>query len=388
MRTDIGELDGYDFLQGVLSLKGTSCARRVQFESAVRQAVKNVGPYDPESIQIISDQIDTSTEIATTLDDVRYRVLGRELAEAAEWLETHKADSKVRLVTDFSATQSALDGYLSEAITFYRTRGLHIDPPEVYLVRHLPEPFGRRGGSILALDADDERRFGTARGIYFTHQAMTPVFAPWTVAHEVIHTYLGQLSPDLAADLVEEGVAEFTSTFDYLASMHGDDVASSVYKMHRLTSACGLRWDLYVESAECILAGVMRLGGDALYQSILNGRDGVRAFRDLIDTTNSPVVEPSNLTRDMLAIASDVLLKFNRRAVVSPLAFEIARVLRDGISVRETMAELRMSRELTVEGMKQLESAGHILLRADDLVVEFAPVRDLVSRGDLRFDFQ
>jgi len=384
MRSADGDLNAYDLLQAVQNFTGTSCARRVQLERLASDTMYQF-PFSIDGLERSRNQLaslERLDEEVHTSDGIELRLLGREIARAIEFANNPDNFDGVQILLSFEASQTQLELHLESSIEFFRSKGLDFERPEIFLVEELPAPFDRGSASVVTIDAEDEQRFEIKAGIYFTRHAITPIFADYTIAHELVHWVLGLRTPSLMATQFEEGVADFVALFGYVSEQYGELVSRNTALIHRLTSASGLVWENYVDASRATYLAVTRTGFSDLYAAIGRGREFLDVYRrsyarSVIATAAQAFVAPGQ-----------VLLDFPRNRVVSALAFEVANYVRPGRTVFE-IAELgRMSRELAEVGIAELESAGYVTTRRDKIVIEYAPVTTYIEDGEFRYDFR
>ncbi|MEU4765367.1 hypothetical protein AB0H12_19120 [Actinosynnema sp. NPDC023794] len=324
-------------------------------------------------------------------EDVRGRLAFAEVRVAAEAMSTRRAEFGG--LDGFVPDQERLSAIREDIVAFYAGVGVHVGDVPVRVVRTLPEPYASKGFSALTADLGDWKRHGVEPGIYFLESALQPLFTEYFVAHEIVHVWLGLISPDDSCTILEEGLAEYLSIFGYIGHRYGASAARKLHRLYRLNSSANSRFESYVDGLKQLLFVIDAVGGDAEVLAIARGGRAAlnEAFQEVLagaaEQPSGGGVQPDVLGEGR-ASAKSLVLAVPRSLVVSASAYQVAVVARDGMTVRELAHDTGMSLTAVDAGLRELDGRALITLRKAGQVVSRNLALEHVERGHLRYDFR
>jgi hypothetical protein len=390
-------LTAFDFFQACQFLAGTRCARRIHMESVL-------GPYLSEheySRKGVAEGASglqsklKEVKVVTTADQARMTLALEELDMALSFVSDNR--ELLDALEAFKLNRATLTECANSIRTFYLTRRIEIPEVGVYLVDELPRPYNTKGYSALTADEGDRKRYGIEPGIYCLPKAITPVLIEYMIAHEFIHAWLGGISADDPCTIFEEGLGEYLSVFGYMASIYGRPSSNAFYRYYRLNSACGSRYDTYVDGLRQVV-GIIGTSGYA--NMMLAANQGRPEFNRLLSNfVNAPPGSnalagfrndstPEQWIMEDYYDALNTAMVFPRSLIVSAEAFLVGRAACNDMTIREVAEKCSMTEELTRKAMTELDERALATLRADGQVVSRNLASAHLEIGHLRYDFR
>jgi hypothetical protein len=307
----------------------------------------------------------------------------QEVREAINWSSSDLGTTAKQSLDSFAPNSEYLEEFMGVVERYYDRIGLTNVRPQLFLVDRLPEPYADRSLAVLAADMGDYKNHGIEPGLYFLASSLKPVVTNYFLAHEAIHTYLGKISPYDSCDFFEEGIADFLSVFGCIRELLGESIARNVYLLYRLTSACGLIWDSYVDGTRQALSAALNVGMSQVVNSMKQGRPGLRSLE-----ASTSQVRLAGTVDATERLAIQLLLDFPRYHVVPAAAYLIAQRLEDGITVAEAAKRASMTVEVAQQALDELDTRAMITRRRDGLVVTKAICQRYITLGHFRYDFR
>jgi hypothetical protein len=394
-------LTAFEYFQACQILAGTSCGRRIHMQSLAEQYLHDQ-PYAYAGVVAGASKLRRELqEILTisTVEQARLTLVMEEFNRAIAFIEN---DAPMRNVFDsFEPTQATLSQYFDGIRAFYHAKGIEIPDASIYLVDELPKPYTNKGFYALTADEGDRKRHGITPGLYFMPKGVAPVIIEYAIAHEIIHIWLGNRSPDDSCTMFEEGLGEYLSVFGYLASRYGPQRADAFYRYYRLNSAFGSRYDAYVDGLRQIVGIATSCGYAKLIAAANSGRPELNQL--LIDYANAadfgglPGLDKGLISGEPVpyefaaqghAHAIATTMVFPRSLIVSAEAFLVARVARNGMSIREAAKACSTSEELARKAIAELDERALMTVRVDGQVISRNLAASYLDLGHLRYDFR
>lgn len=261
-------------------------------------------------------------------------------------------------------------------------------PTEVFFVDEFPAPYNSRDAAIIACDEGDLHEFGIPPGLYIG-PGFRPFYTEFIVFHEVVHVYLGSLSPQEFAGRLEEGWAEVLGAGWLSLQFMPPDLVLNLFVLNRLSSQYAGQWERYLDATRQVWALVQRFGFQQIVEWTMQGRPKLSDLEAKIMQGLGREWHPSTgrIPPDLGALLSAVCDTYPRSLVCSPAAFLAAPHAHAGATVREIAASAGMSQKLTIEALEELQDAlGLLALRPDRSVVPFSVAPEASSSGRLRVD--
>ncbi|MBP2329715.1 hypothetical protein JOF56_010100 [Kibdelosporangium banguiense] len=382
-------LNAFDMFQAFFLMNGTRCARRIHLEQELKRDLSEFS-FSTEGLQKGLESLTVEGKEMAVDEEVRRYYALRELRTVVDIVR--RGGDHVSEILNFEPIQDRLNRIRDQVAEFYTTLGVDVAEVPVRVVESLPEPYATKGFSALTADLGDKKRHGIEPGIYFLRAATSPFLAEYFVAHEIIHVWLGTMSPDESCTLFEEGFAELLSIFGYIAQKYTTDVAAGFYRIFRLNSNAHTRFESYVDGLKQVVFAVDDLGGvPELIDRARVGRPSLNASLNGEGSSareRSPMPVEPGARQGMDDAARSLLLFFPRSLVVSAPAFRVAQVAQDGMTIRELSNQASMTVELTAKALDELDARALTTLRKDGQVVSRNLAREHLERGHLRFDFR
>jgi hypothetical protein len=382
-------LSAFDLFQAALLVNGTQCARRIHIDHEAKEVI---GKYDYSLPDLESARDAWSERVKVTPpisdEDARRQLV---LDELVAVIEAIKGNNIKVDFADFEQSQRYMERVRDDVVSFYAEFGISIGDAVVRVVDRIPEPYGSKGFSALTADVGDLRKHGIEPGIYLKESDLQPFLSEYFVAHELIHVWLGGISPEDSCTVLEEGVAEYLSFFGYIGHKYGTRSAQDAFKLYRLNSSANSRFDSYIDGLrQAVYLAEVAGGAQSLIDLAGRGRPALNGFlEDNLNAGAPPAVDSSTtVLNEALRSARALLSVFPRSLVVSATAYRVAVAAQDGMTFKELETETKLAPDVLQAGLRELDGRALMTWRKDEMVVSRNLARQHLHRGHLRYDFR
>lgn len=383
----VRRLNGYDWFIGSAYFAKLRTSLLSDVVAKARPILLNC-PYDAESVAEALDNefgaTSGSSVIATQHE--AFEALVRLDLQA---IRDRTTDSMV--IAELTARQNMPDTLARAAergASLLRQAGLHdLVTPELHFVESFPAPYSESRAAIIATDDGDRQKFGIDPGLYIK-QTYRPIYSEFIVYHELIHTYLGQLSPELFCSNFEEGLADLIGSGWVGTRVFTEPLVENLFVLNRLSRLNDPAWERYVDALRQALSFMMVNGFDGVVQLIRSGREGLQeAERHILEGRDLAERHVhSGAESPLRRIVTSICLKFPRSLVVSPAAALVAPHAVAGASLREVATASRVGIELVHDVCEELQNIfGLLALRPDSAVIAFSNADMIASTGAMRY---
>jgi len=166
--------------------------------------------------------------------------------------------------------------YLRETLDKYISllKEMGIDTPNLdfFVVDSFPAPFDNNDWAAFCPDAEDERKYGIKKGIYFKSNRIRPYYSEILLAHETIHHICGQNHPELFAMGLEEGIAELVGSVYLAGKVLGLNVVKNNFIHTKMNRKANLLWTLYADHVRQAFLLYQKFGIECLVDLMRQGR--------------------------------------------------------------------------------------------------------------------
>lgn len=347
-------------------------------------------PYDSTAVakelsRWMQDLPPLASRIGTT-EEAHLVVLREEISRIAA---TVVVPAVVRGLEDRRDYSKFMASTLASARAEMSKVGLDVPAPiEAFFVDEFPAPYDSRDAAIIACDDGDLQEFGIRPGLYIG-PGFRPYYTEFIAFHEVIHVYLGSLSPLEFAGRLEEGWAEVLGAGWLSLRFMPLDLVLKLFVLNRLSSQYTGQWERYLDATRQVWSILQRFGFQRVVELTMGGRpilSDVEAnlMQGLGEEWHAST---GQIPPDLGALLSAVCDTYPRSLACSPAAFLAAPHAHAGATVREIAASAGMSQSLTIEALEELQDAlGLLAVRPDRSVVPFSVAPAASSSGCLRVD--
>jgi hypothetical protein len=283
----------------------------------------------------------------------------------------------------------ALAATAGRYLTALRSLGLAEIEAPLFLVERFPGLYADLDVWALTCDGYDEAHFSIPRGIYFRRDRLTAHFTRCLIAHELIHLIVGTRPQEYLARGLEEGIADL---FQLVLSADevGAERAETILLNSRIEEPVGQRWQMYNDAARQALLLYLEFGLDGLVALLGRAqRSGRIAMKEAeaccLDGRYEDLGLPRGGWRADLTRFTRTLLGYPVSLYVSPLAYCVAGVVRQGMSEAEVVAALRAEPGAGRAALRELQERCYLLLVRDGRVVA-DDTKLYLDAGVLRYD--
>jgi len=379
-------MNGLLYLRGAIFATKTHFSRLSYFISYIREDFVDL-PFD---YLLVAEKVDelivrfSSKKYFDRKDSIVYPLMANDLQLIRHSLEINRTT-----IESDSRFQESLLSCRDESVQLLRKLKLSISPPEIFIVDNLPSPYDRASFAAMTSDATDEELYGIPRGIYFIKQSLCPIYSRFLLVHEIIHTVLGEISPEYLGRGLEEGLAEIVGAL-YLGSyILGKEVTKTTFYHNRLGYGIEQFWQLYLDYMRMGAYIYNRFGMDGLVAMLREGRGKIKEIESLcFQAKYSDIKLPSgNFLEDVADLVNYIALTFSRDFVISPLAFYVAQLIEERDTVDLIAKKSSLSPILVEDALRELQDRVFVLLTSKGRV-DMSDVKMLLSSGAMRYEIK
>lgn len=380
-------LTGFDWLLGSAYFSNIHASLLSDVTVPMRERTSGL-PYRSESV---AGAIDAALSSLNT-DDVtgsQQAAFDRMLAADLRSIRRSAVDpSVVQELDNRRDMPKKLGQVVDAAVTILRKAGLaDIAPPDLHFVDSFPEPYVDSPAVIIATDDGDRLRFGIPPGLHIKPN-YRPIYTEYIVCHELIHSYLGQVSPHIYSTRLEEGVADLLGSGWLALQMFPEALVGRLFVLNRLSRASDPGWERYLDATRVSWAFTISEGFERLVQLVSEGRESL-ARLEIELLSGVELAHPGShrgLNSAFYRLMTSVCLTYPRSLVVSPAAALVAPHASAGSSLREISAAAGIEIGLVRSACKELQDvAGLLALRPDQTVISFSHADTVARTGAIRY---
>lgn len=292
-------------------------------------------------------------------------------------------------VVDVSAIQALRDDPLRD-FNYYtsalKALGAEFDEPQIRTVEEFPAPFNRFQWAAFCPDAEDEKRYGIARGIYFRRSALRPYYTQALLAHEMIHCIPGKRDPNILAMGLEEGIADLLGSLHLVSLRYGKHIARNLYIYARHAHPMNQIWKLYLDHARQAAIIYKKFGLTGLVFLLNSGRRVIHEVEGKLRIGHfSEIHLPTGDWNPILdEIVDEALLGYPSNYVIPPLGYHLLEFIQEGASISEICSRASVPIELGRQTLEQL-SANTTLFLIDNNRIGYSNVHWYLGTEDGKF---
>ncbi|MFV2018410.1 hypothetical protein [Micromonospora sp. LOL_023] len=236
--------------------------------------------------RLLRDIVPTSTDqVVTGIQLVTAELRGEvELVDetSAAWCLLAEDMDKIAAVLDgqrseLAPAQAGIEAAAPAIAEQLGQIGLDVESAPPKIVDRFPVPFDSFEWSAFAPDAEDEERFGIARGVWFRQDRLRPLYSEALYAHEVVHTVTGTVDPHIYAMGLEEGIAEVIGTCYAGSAVIGADAVLNILLHGRHGADRPRVWAAYREHTRQAFLLYREFGLLGLAELVRRGRAAIHA---------------------------------------------------------------------------------------------------------------
>jgi len=276
-----------------------------------------------------------------------------------------------------------------QSVNLLEEIGVIIDKPDIFIVDKFPPPYDRATFAAITPDAFDEKHYGIQRGIYFRNSSLCPIYSRFLLVHEIIHSFLGEISPQYMGRGLEEGLAEIVGAIYLGNNILGKEITKSTFYHNRLGFGIDQFWQLYLDYARMAAYLYNRFGMDGLVGMLMSGRCKIKEVEKLCFQGRYEEIElqSGNWINDVTDVVNFVTLTFSRDFVVSPTAFYTAKYTNEGDDVEKIAKAARLNPGLVLEALRELQDRVFVLLYSGDHV-DISDTKMLMEAKAIRYEIK
>lgn len=249
--------------------------------------------------------------------------------------------------------------------------GLKFDNLPVYIVNELPAPFDNMPWEALCIDVKDEEDYGVPRGLYFIESRLQPLYSEFTLAHELIHAIIGQVTPDMLARGLEEGVCELLGSLYLGSRVLGPSLTRSLFIYSQLGYQIDRFWELYLEYTRQAAFLYHRFGLDGILTLVSKGRKFIKEIEaKCLVGDYAGITLPAGRWDDGLTdIVNYVTSTYVRSLAVSPLAWYVGTKIKVGDTVSQIVLKSDIEKSLVEQAIEELQERVFCIVVSKEQVV-------------------
>ncbi len=291
-------------------------------------------------------------------------ILKKLLADDLRKIHASLSENKGLIEEDNIIEESILKT-VKVSVTLLNNIGLELSTPLVSFIETYPSPYDRATGSAMAIDAWDERHYNIPKGLYFRKSSLSPIYTRFLATHEIIHSYLGEISPDFMGRGLEEGLAEIVGAIYLSKHILGSEITKNTFYHNRLGFGINQYWQLYLDYTRMGMYLYNRFGLDGLVSLMKQGRGKIKETEELcFQGAFSKIKLPAgNWDDDLTNISSYLSLTYSRDFVVSPLAYYVANYIDEGDTVELLSQKCNIDKQLVSEAVTELQDRVFVLVQ-------------------------
>ncbi len=255
----------------------------------------------------------------------------------------------------YNIDEMYLKNTMKKYIDLLEKFGIYALPPQFFVVDRFPAPFDNNDWSAFCPDADDEKKYGIQKGIYFLRKHIRPYYSEILLAHEIIHSLCGENAPELFAMGLEEGIAEIIGSLYLSSNVLNLDVVSNNFSYTRFNKNANLLWTLYLDHTRQAYSLYKKFGIEVLIYLINKGRKEIHDVERKMFSKNKLLYDfgtKTYLGDEFDNMLDYLLMQFTPNYVVTPLQTLLIREAKEGILVNDICEKLQISKEV---GKNELE---------------------------------
>ena len=276
-----------------------------------------------------------------------------------------------------------------EAIHLLEDLGVRVNSPQIFIVNELPSPFNRKGYSAASQDEGDYIRRGVQPGLYFPQRRLRPFYSPYLLMHELIHTILGERSPNILTSNLEEGVAELLGGIYLSSKILGKEITKNLFIYNRLGYGYQQFWELYMDATRQATLLYHRFGLQGILALVNEGREKLNQIEEYclymkFDKIDLP---QGGWIADLSELVDFLSLAYPRNLVVSPLAKYLSRYVRPHQSAAELLSEVRVDSTAGKKALYELQNRVSLIsLSEDGQVIDLSDCEHLGHGAVIRYE--
>lgn len=258
--------------------------------------------------------------------------------------------------------------------------------PDIFFVEQYPPPFDETVWFAASLFKEDERNYGTKRGIYFRNDKVVPYLSTSLAGHELMH-FVMEEDPKILPTRLEEGICDLVGSLYLTLQIHDPNTSKNIMRNNLFSYPSDEIWNLYAYNLK--QAGL-------IYKEY-----GLRGISWLINQENKSSkmketekkllkgeipeldVEPENFDKNLTEILNE-LIGFPLNLVVSPLAYYIARNVEIGLSSSSMIKDLNLDKDEALDAFSELEFSFPLISRKEGVITDEI-LQNYISLNVLRY---
>jgi hypothetical protein len=291
-------------------------------------------------------------------------------------------------ISAWSDPLGALESARDRMAAALRVLAIPFHTPDLHVAAGLPEAYDVPLLAAVSLDETDANHFELPAGIHLDGRRLLPYLSECTLGHVLVHSALGQRSPEHLGRGLEEGLCEVLGALHAAGTVIGLDTAADAFAAARLTPSRGPHREAFLDHVRSAALLHRRHGIQGLAELARSGRGAIKLAEDALERgcpeeVDLPEGEPHAALQDTL---DRLLLARSRPSAVSPLAFALCQDVRTGGSFIEAADAHGVPHDRALEAARQLVDDAFVLVMDDAGTVLVDDLDLVLGSGALRYD--
>lgn len=377
-------MNGLDLIRSAVFPVKTDFSRLPNFLSHIREFFIDL-PFDYEIVNSRLEKVIADFE-NTNGEQGRDIILKKLLAEDLRKIRTSLVTNR-KLIDEDLEIEESIKKTVTLATNLLNGIGIELKTPKIFFIEKYPPPYDRATGAAMAIDAWDERHYDIPRGLYFRISALCPIYSRFLATHEIVHSYLGEISPDFMGRGLEEGLAEIVGAIFLSKQILGNEVTKHTFYHNRLGFGINQYWQLYLDYARMSMYLYNRFGLSGLTSLMKQGRKKIKVVEGLcFQGLYSQIDLPSgHWDDDLTNIGSFIALTYSRDFVVSPLAYFVARYIEEGDTIEVLSQKCNLNKALVDDAVTELQDRVFVLVQ-NEARIDITDLKMLIEANAIRYE--